>query len=142
VVILAIAGLLIPLNAGASLVFETTGWILETVGLDYDFDADTAPYTYVATLSDLSVEPFFGFDFLFLSITTSTEIVDSIVGPGSFTFDAIPGETYFANVFGDPGGDLEAGSFGVEVTAVPIPPSLVLLGSAILGLVFLRRRKS
>ena len=137
---LAIACLLIPHYAGASTVFETTGWIQETIGLNFDFVADTAPFTYKATLSDLSEAPFFGFDFLFLSITTSTDTVDSIVGPGSFSFAAIPGETYFANIFGTGGGTVGAGLFGVEVTAVPIPPSLILLGSSLLGLVLFRRR--
>jgi hypothetical protein len=137
---LAVACLLLPNVAGASLVFETTGWITETTGLSYEFVADTAPYTYLATFSDLSEDPFFGFDFLYLSITTATDPVDSIVGPGSFSFPAIPGETYFANVFGTGGGDVEAGLFGLEVTAVPIPPSLLLLGSSLLGLVLIRRK--
>ena len=138
---LVIACLLIPHSAGASTVFETTGWILETTGLNFDFDADTGPFTYSVTLSDLSTAPFFGFEFLFLSITVGGNVVDSIVGPDTFTFEAIPGETYFANIFGIPGGDLEAGLFGLEVKAVPIPPGLVLLGTSVLGLVLLRRRE-
>ena len=141
-VTLAIACLLIPHSAGASTVFETTGWIQETTGLTFDFVADTAPFTYMATLSDLSETPFFGFDFLYLSITTSTGTLGSTLGPGSFSFEAIEGETYFVNVFGTGGGDVGAGLFGVEVTAVPIPPGLILLGSSVLGLVLLRRRMS
>jgi len=137
---LAIACLLIPNYAGASTVFETTGWITETTGLTFDFVADTAPFTYTATLSDLSETPIFGFDFLYLSITTSTDTVDSIVGPGSFSFLATPGETYFANVFGTGGGDVGAGLFGIEIKAVPIPPGLILLGTSVFGLILLRRR--
>jgi hypothetical protein len=129
-----------PFYAGASTVFETTGWILDTDGLSYEFLADTAPYTYRATLADLSEAPNFGFDFLYLSVTTATDIVGSIVGPGSFTYPAVPGETYFANIFGEGGGNLEAGLFGLEIKAIPVPPSLILLGSSLLGLVFLRRR--
>ena len=142
-VCLAIACLLIPHHAGASTVFETTGWITESTGLTFDFVADTAPFTYLATLSDLSEDPYFGFDFLFLSITTSTGIVDSTVGPGSFPFVAIPGETYFANVFGIPDDTATAGAglFGVDVTAVPIPPGLILLGTSVFGLILIRRRK-
>ena len=137
---LAIACLLIPHYAGAATVFETTGWIQESTGLQFDFIADTPPFTYRATLSDLSTAPFFGFDFLFLSITTSTDTVGSIVGPGSFDFAAIEGKKYFANVFGTGGGTQGAGLFGVEIKAVPIPPSLILLGSSVLGLVIFRRR--
>ena len=139
-VVMVVILLSIPPYAGASTVFETTGWIQETIGLNFDFEADTAPYTYRATLSDLSQDPFFGFDFLFLSLTTSTGTVNSTVGPGSFTFEAMPGEKYFANIFGTGGGTVGAGLFGLEVTAVPIPPSLILLGSSLLGLVLLRRR--
>jgi hypothetical protein len=140
---LAIACLLIPLSANASTVFETTGWILEKTGLNFEFDADTGPFTYSVTLSDLSETSNFGFEFLYLSITTATDHVGDIINPDgseSFTFDAIPGETYFANIFGTPGGELEAGLFGLEVKAVPIPSSLILFGSSILGMVLLRRR--
>ena len=137
---LAITCLLIPHYAGAATVFETTDWILGTEAFNYNFVADTAPFTYTATLSDLSTAPDFGFNYLFLSITTSTGIVNSIVGPGSFSFEALPNGTYFANVFGIGGGIQEAGLFGLEIKAVPIPPGLILLGSSFLGLVFLRRR--
>ena len=137
----AIACLLIPQYAGASTVFETTGWITDDTGLIFEFDADVAPFTYMATLADLSEEPFFGFDFLFLSITTSTESLGSIFGPGSFTFTAIPGETYFANIFGTGGGSTGAGLFGLEIAAVPIPPAIWLFGTGILGLIAVARRK-
>jgi hypothetical protein len=137
---LAVACLLVPQYAGASTVFETTGWIQESIGLTFDFAADTAPFKYRVTLSNLSETPFFGFDFLFLSITTTTDDVDSILGPGSFTFDAVSGETYAANVFGTGGGTKKAGLFGLEIKAVPIPPGFILLGSSVFALVLLRRR--
>ena len=139
-VIMAIVLLSIPQFAGASTVFETTGWITGTEGVTFAFEADTAPYTYKATLSDLSEDPFFGFDFLFLSITTATDTVDSIVSPGSFSFDATPGETYFANIFGTGGGAVGAGLFGLEITAVPVPPAVLLLGSGLLALFALKRK--
>ena len=139
-VVMVVILLSIPPYAGASTVFETTGWIQETIGLNFDFEADTAPYTYRATLSDLSQDPFFGFDFLFLSLTTSTGTVNSTVGPGSFTFEAMPGEKYFANIFGTGGGTQKAGLFGFEVTAVPVPPAVLLLGSGLLALFALKRK--
>lgn len=140
-VILAIVLLSTPQFAGATSVFETTGWITGTEGVTFDFEADTAPFDdYKVTLSDLSTDPFFGFDFLFLSLTTSTGTVDNIFGPGSFTFDATPGETYFANIFGTGGGTVGAGLFGIEITAVPVPPAVLLLGSGIFALFALKKR--
>jgi len=138
--VLVIALLVIPAHASASTVFETTGWIIGTQGLNFEFTADQPPYTYQATLADISQAPAFGFDFLFLSITTSTQILGSITGPGSFMFPVESGKTYFANVFGTGGGDVGAGLFGLEVTAVPIPGALWLLGSGLFGLACLRRR--
>jgi hypothetical protein len=137
---LAIVCLLIPHSAGASTVFETTGWIIGTEGLVYEFTADIEPFTYQATITDLSVTPTFGLTNLFLSISTSTGVIDFRFGEGSFVFPAIEGNTYFANVFGKGGGDLAAGNFGLKIEAVPIPPSLVLFGSCILGMVLLRRK--
>lgn len=134
--------LMMPPCLGATTVFETTGWIIGAGGENYDFVADQAPYTYQATLSDLSEAPVFGFDFLYLQISTATDTIDSITGPGSFLFTAVPDETYFANVFGNASdGGANAGLFGVEVTAVPIPTTLMLLGSGLVGLVVVRRKK-
>jgi hypothetical protein len=145
---LVVGMFLIPAYAGASqvanvgdIVFEVTDWIVLIDGLSYDFVANVAPYEYLVTLSDLSEAPTFGITFIYLAISTSTDFIDSTFGPGSFTFTADPGETYFVNVFGIGGGELFTGLFGVNITAVPIPTSLLLFGSGILGLVFLRRRK-
>ena len=141
-VVLAIVLLSSPHSAGATTVFETTGWMQEDTGLTFSFVADTAPFTYVATLSDLSEAPFFGFEFLFLSITTSTDTVDSIVGPGSFSFTATPGETYFANIFGTGGGTTEAGLFGINVAAIPEPATAALLAAGLAGLAAAGTRRS
>ena len=134
----------IPSFAGAALVYETTGWISgeDGVGLTYSFVADVSPYNYVVTLSDLSNEAFFGFDFLFLSITTATDTVGSLLGPGSLAFEAMEGETYFANIFGKGGGDASAGLFGLEVKAVPVPSAVLLLGTGLIALVSAKRRKN
>jgi len=130
----------LPTYTFASIIFETTGWITGTEGLSFEFEADVSPYTYKVTLSDLSVDSFFGFEFLFLSLTTATDTIDSIIGPGSFSFIAVPGETYFANVFGTGGGSVGAGLFGVEVSNIPIPGAAWLLGIGYLSLLRLKKR--
>ena len=56
------------------------------------------------------------------------------------TFDVELGTTYFANVLGLTDEEFGAGLFGIKIAPVPIPPGIILLGSSLLGLVFLRRR--
>jgi hypothetical protein len=137
---LIIAVFLIPVCVSASIVFETTGWITGSEGLTFNFTADQSPYTYQATLADLSEDPYFGFVFLFLTVSSSTNILGSILGPGSFTFPVEEGRLYFANVFGTGGGIVDAGLFGLEIATVPIPGAIWLLGSGLIGIVGIRRK--
>ena len=144
-VMLAIMVLAIPPSAGAAIVDETTGWITGTEGVVFEFTADVSPYTYEAILTDLSISPFFGFDFLFFSISSSTGTIDSTVvdlsaGQDSLKFDVSPGQKLFANIFGVGGGDFESGNYGLQINAVPIPSALMMLGSGLLALVALKRR--
>ena len=131
---------LIPFKTSASTVFETTGTIRWIGSYNYSFDADVEPYTYQLTLSDLSVAPDEGFRLLYLSLTSDGQVIDSLFGPGSFLFEADPGGTYDANIFGVGGGNSWTGEFGLKVEAVPIPNTVVLLGFGILGLLLLRRK--
>ena len=130
----------IPSYTSATTVYETTGWIEGTQGLSLPFQADQSPYTYQATLADLSISPIFGFDYLFLSITSTTTSYGSIVGPGSFTFDVVPNELLFANVFGTGGGDQRVGLFGVQITTVPVPGAVWLLSSGLIGFISIKRK--
>ncbi len=143
VTVVVIALLLVPSYLFASnIVFETTGWIIGKEGLVYQFVADKTPLTYKATITDLSISPAFGLEDLFLSVSSSTEVLGFRFGEGSFTFDVDFGATYFANVFANGAGDQEAGNFGLKIEAVPIPAAVFLLGSGLLGLIVIRRRRS
>jgi hypothetical protein len=144
-------------SAEASVAFETTGFLSGTNGATYSFtvgqedfstlrfsnsDTVAAPSPYQITLSDLS----FGlldFDYLALSLSTAKETLASLVGPGSFTVNLTPGVTYFVNLFGAGGGTFNTGLYGVEAaqaSAVPIPGSILLLGSSLLSLMAYKRR--
>lgn len=139
-IICAVALFLIPSYASASTVFEVTDEIRWIGFYRYAFDADVELYTYQVTLSDLSVAPDEGFRFLYLALTSSGQLIGSSLGPGSFQFEADPGETYYASVFGIGGGTTWTGVFGLKVATVPIPNTLLLLGSGVLGLIFFRRK--
>ena len=135
---LAIACLLIPLHAGAATVLDETGFIFGFGGENYRFVADQEPLVYKVTLTDLDFPG--AFDILGVAITTSTENITELLAPGMTTFDVELGTTYFANVLGLTDEEFGAGLFGIKIAPVPIPPSLILLGSSVIGLVLLRRR--
>lgn len=99
--------------------------------------------TYKATINDHSVpEAFDTLLFAVISTTTGTEgWVDGAGTIGSmFTFLGDPTVDYFASIFAVTG-DGDIGLFSADVTHIPIPPSLLLLGSGLAGLVVLRRRR-
>ncbi len=133
--------LLTPTAAMAGPIFETTDYIEGIEGLTYSFDIGPHPGTFEATLSDLSFGPM-AFDFLGLSISTASQTLGAIEAPGTFTFDAAPDATYYANIFGVGAGDFDTGLFGVQVEAVPLPPSLVMILSGLLLIVVVRRRSA
>ena len=141
-IILVVAFFLVPSYLCASTVFETTDQVKGIDFFRFCFTADVEPYTYQVTLSDLSVEPDTGFRFLALAVTSSWELLGYTFGPGSFLFDADPGRTYYANILGIGGGKSWTGEFGLKVEAVPIPATLMLFGSGILGLLLLKRKRS
>ena len=80
-----------------------------------------------------------------MSVTTATEFLGSLLAPGSFTFDAMPGD-YFVSFFGF--ADVSApelGQYGIEISKVsaevPVPAAVWLFGSGLIGFVGVARRR-
>ncbi|MDJ0721283.1 MAG: hypothetical protein QNJ04_06615 [Desulfobacterales bacterium] len=125
--------------AMAAPVFETIDYINGIEGLTYSFDTGPTPGKFEATLSDLSFGPL-AFEFLGLSISTASQTLGTIEDHGTFHFSGMPETTYYANIFGVAAGDFDTGLFGVQVEAVPLPPSLVMIFSGLLLIVVVRRQ--
>jgi hypothetical protein len=122
----------------STVVFETTGFFAGTApGFANPSFTITAGGNYLATLSDLSFGPL-GFSALLMSVSSSTNILADTSSPGSFSFTASPGN-YFANVIGLPTG--LGGIFGIQISQVPIPAAAYLLGSGLIGLLSIARRR-
>lgn len=134
--------LLLPTVPSAAPVYELQDFILDKEIIIENFIANTGPPTYKATLTDLSYSlglP--DFQKLSMSITKGSLVLGNTIGPGSFFFDVVLGESYFLNIFGIAGLPDNLGLFNATIEAVPIPPAFMLLGSGIIGLVVLRRRR-
>ena len=76
-----------------------------------------------------------------MSVTTATDLLGSLLAPGSFNFDATPGK-YFVSFFGF--ADVSApqlGQYGIEISQVSVPAAIWLFGSGLLGMIGIARRK-
>ncbi len=127
------------LPAQASMVLETTGFLNGVDHTVHAFSVAQDDHTVTVTLNDLSFDQLVLED-LRLSISTAVETVETLIGTGQLTFPAIAGTTYFANIFGVGGGDYQTGLYGLQVTATPLPPSLLLLAPGLL--ILLRNRRT
>lgn len=107
--------------------------------------------TYTATLTDMEFPtPFLELD---MAVSTSTERLGLLDYSGTFNFEASPDIQYYLSVFYHadyvPAMDQALGLAGFDIrlqgpegiTAVPVPASGLLMGSALLGTVGLVRRK-
>lgn len=101
--------------------------------------------SYLATLTDFEFPT--PLEETGMSITTTTEMLGNLVAPGSFTFEATPGE-YFISFFGfaDTTSSTMLGQYGIDVSMteipeIPVPAAVWLFGSGLIGLVGIARRK-
>lgn len=130
--VVAAALLMAPQGATATTILEETGFLFGFSGETFTFVADETPLVYEVTLTDFEFPS--AFDVLAVAITTSTEMVAELLAPGMTTFTAELGTTYFANVLGSADDSSGAGLFGLEISTVPNPPTLLLFASGLVGL--------
>lgn len=122
----------------ATIVYEDVDFIKGTDTHSEMFTIKQAG-AYQVTLSDFQ----FPKKFSELDLLIGTSIAPEsgkIHGPGMFTFNATPG-TYWANVLGITDKPLDIGLYGIRieqissVSAVPVPTSILMLGSALVAFV-------
>lgn len=153
-------------NGDSKVVYEKVELFRKKTWFTDSFYIDTAG-TYQAILTDFEFPN--PLKYSGLNITTATDSLGKLFGPGSFTFDAEPGK-YYVNFFAMAGNgkgyrmpwerDMDMddygyrkhgyygnklGQYGIEismVSAVPVPAALWLFGSGLLGLIGMARTKS
>ena len=138
-------------SQGATIVHQATHGVL---GMDTVEDVFTVPvagpYQILVTDRDGPGDVFQPFEILKVGLaecSTCTFIREAeLPSPFVFSFDGAPGVEYvidfFAKVANSTSGGTGVGIFHYDVALVPIPASVLLLGSAMLGLVVVRRRRS
>jgi hypothetical protein len=130
--------------SAATVVYEDVGFISGTEYYSHSFTVESAG-TYEATLTDFVFPA--SFSELGFAMTTSTDTLFELDGPGSFQFAASPGTTYYASVFGVAGGALDLGLYGIDISnitaagvpSVPLPGTLLMMASSLVVLRVLGR---
>ena len=126
--------------AGGALLFSSPNAIDD----DWTFTIDTDLATAISVDSNDS-DPFFGISGFTVSSADAglagEFVYDAADNAWSFAGDLMAG-TYVIDVTGDVSGDF-AGQYNVLVgTMVPVPAAFLLFGSALMGLVAVKRRQS
>jgi len=127
--------------AQATTVLDQTGVVFAPGAVDkYQFHVSD-PGTYSVTLTDL-LQPLNDFSFLAVAITKGKkDLLTLLLGPGTQTFNIDKPGGYRATVFSLVSNDPGAGLYSLNVSAVPLPASVLLLGSALVGMLAMGRRR-
>lgn len=141
-------------SAGAAAVteFETSGFFSGPLDFSVQKLPEFVPGAYRASLIDLQFPA--PFDAIAMGISSDQGLLGIValndgMTSGSFAFDVLPDTEYFLGIIGFPGTfapgpglpEVQLGSFSASVSAVPIPAAIVMMGSALFGLVVVMRRR-
>ncbi len=140
IVLITVGALLMtPVNSWANTVVyeEVELFDTKTVLNDTFTVIDASPYRAILTDFEFP-EPMAQSG---MAVTTATELLGSLNAPGSFTFNATPGQ-YFVSFFGEAGASTSYGMYGIEISQVPLPAAAWLFGSGLIGLAAVARRKT
>jgi hypothetical protein len=127
-------------SLASTVVYDNVGFFKTETLFTEEFAISNAG-TYTSTLTDFNFPaPMVGIG---MDVTTATDLLGSLLAPGSFTFNATPGK-YFVSFFGlaDTSTPSQLGQFGIEISQVPVPAAAWLFVSGLLGLVVLARPKT
>jgi hypothetical protein len=146
--------LLLGIACGAqasTIAFEKVAFVSGFETFNERFTVDVAG-DYQATLTDLGPDAGLPpLETLIFAVSTTSEVLGFTNVEGTFLLYLTPGINYFANVAASagsvPGTSMELGLFGASVVSsvgvssgVPIPASLLLLGSGLVALIGIRRK--
>lgn len=135
------AGMLFAVSANASTVVYEKVSVVPMMKFETEAFNVTTAGTYRATLSDFGF--FDSFAHMGLAVTTSSELMGKIVGPGSFTFDANPGK-YYASFAGIAGAPSMVSTYGIQIALVPEMETwaMMAMGLGLVGYMVRRRTRT
>jgi len=142
IMLVGIVFLVVPSYATAALVFQE---IVTVSGyndvVNFSFTADIDAPKYVFTVTDLSTPPEVVAVNPRSAWTDYMEPAHALFGFGSLAFTPTIGATYYGYVLADGvGAQGDLGSLMISVTTVPLPTSVLLLGSGILVIMGLKKK--
>lgn len=119
----------------STVVYEDSAVVLANSATSNPFTVTAG--TYEATLVDYEYTSIF--DTLSLNITQGDNVLGFGIGTGKFTFNVLTPGGLMAHLVANPKTG-EKGLYALQITAIPIPPAVMLFISGLIGIVAVGRR--